>query len=211
MGTFFDYITATKPTFVGINADCTFDEETRMATVSVWGNMTDDFDEMMGTDARLTVYIVEDSLVAPQLNSGTWINNYTHNGVFRKAIGSIKGMPLNKTEQGKYNNVYETVIPSDWQWENLRVVAFVSRPITNYRQGFTDMYVNNAESFKFKKEGSGDLTGDVNEDGEVNIADVNEVIAMILSQSSDLKGDLNGDMEVNIADVNALMDIILNN
>ena len=211
LGTFFDYITATKPTFVGINADCTFDEETRMATVSVWGDMTDDFDEMMGTDARLTVYIVEDSLVAPQLNSGTWINNYTHNGVFRKAIGSIKGMPLNKTEQGKYNNVYETVIPSDWQWENLRVVAFVSRPITNYRQGFTDMYVNNAESFKFKKEGSGDLTGDVNEDGEVNIADVNEVIAMILSQSSDLKGDLNGDMEVNIADVNALMDIILNN
>ncbi len=211
LGSFFDFITATRPTFVGINADCTFDEETRMATVSVWGNMTDDFDEMMGTDARLTVYIVEDSLVAPQLNSGTWINNYTHNGVFRKAIGSIKGMPLNKTEQGKYNNVYETVIPSDWQWENLRVVAFVSRPITNYRQGFTDMYVNNAESFKFKKEGSGDITGDVNEDGEVNIADVNEVIAMILSQSSDLKGDLNGDMEVNIADVNALMDIILNN
>ena len=50
----------------------------------------------------------------------------------------------------------------------------------------------------------------MNEDGEVNIADVNEVIAMILAQSSDAKGDLNGDMEVNIADVNALMDIILN-
>ena len=199
-----------RPTFVGINADCTFDEETRTATVSVWGDMTDDFYEMMGEDARLTVYIIEDGLVAPQLNSGTWINDYTHNGVFRKALGSIKGQPLNKTDETHYNNVFETVIPADWQWNNLRVVAFVNRPITNYRQGFTDMYVNNAESFKFKKEGSGDITGDVNEDGEVNIADVNEVIAMILAQSSDAKGDLNGDMEVNIADVNALMDIILN-
>ena len=53
------------------------------------------------------------------------------------------------------------------------------------------------------------IVGDVNGDGEVNIADVNAVINMILSSPAE-NGDVNGDGEVNIADVNAIIDIILN-
>ncbi len=53
--------------------------------------------------------------------------------------------------------------------------------------------------------------GDVNGDGEVNIADINAVIDMILSGRFDPKGDVNSDGEVNIADVNVLIDIILGN
>ena len=56
----------------------------------------------------------------------------------------------------------------------------------------------------------GNKPGDVNGDGEINIADVNAVIDMILSGSGDMSGDVNGDKEVNIADVNALIDMILN-
>ena len=52
--------------------------------------------------------------------------------------------------------------------------------------------------------------GDVNADGEVNIADVNAVIDIILSQSGNKAADVNNDGEVNIADVNAVIDIILN-
>ncbi|MBR5725813.1 MAG: SUMF1/EgtB/PvdO family nonheme iron enzyme [Muribaculaceae bacterium] len=52
-------------------------------------------------------------------------------------------------------------------------------------------------------------TGDVNNDSEVNIADVNAVIDIILSGGSDLSGDVNGDGEVNIADVNEVINIIL--
>ena len=52
-------------------------------------------------------------------------------------------------------------------------------------------------------------TGDVNNDGEVNIADVNAVIDAILSNGSAGSCDVNGDGEVNIADVNAVIDIIL--
>ena len=51
--------------------------------------------------------------------------------------------------------------------------------------------------------------GDVNNDGEVNIADVNAVINMILTGEPDLVGDVNNDGEINIADVNAVIDIIL--
>ena len=54
------------------------------------------------------------------------------------------------------------------------------------------------------------LKGDVNGDGEVNIADVNAIIDMILTGNTQLNGDVNGDTEVNIADVNAVIDIILN-
>ncbi len=52
--------------------------------------------------------------------------------------------------------------------------------------------------------------GDVNNDGEVNVADVNAVIDVILSSGSSSLADVNGDGEINIADVNVLIDIILN-
>ena len=53
------------------------------------------------------------------------------------------------------------------------------------------------------------MPGDVNEDGEINIGDINFLIALILSSNSDPVGDVNGDNEVNVADVNVLIDIVL--
>ena len=53
------------------------------------------------------------------------------------------------------------------------------------------------------------IAGDVNSDGEVNIADINAVIDLILAGNSTAAGDVNGDGEVNIADINAVIDIIL--
>ena len=53
------------------------------------------------------------------------------------------------------------------------------------------------------------IKGDVNGDGEVNIADINAIIDIILSGSSSDTADVNGDGEINIADVNAVIDIIL--
>ena len=52
-------------------------------------------------------------------------------------------------------------------------------------------------------------SGDVNGDNEINIADVNAVITMILGGNPLPAGDVNGDGEVNIADVNAVINIIL--
>lgn len=61
-------------------------------------------------------------------------------------------------------------------------------------------FVTNAASIK----------GDVNNDGEVNIADVNAIIDVILGGSGyNTSGDVNVDGEINIADVNAIIDIIL--
>ncbi len=56
------------------------------------------------------------------------------------------------------------------------------------------------------------LPGDVNGDGEVNIADINALIDIILCgvDNSEGRADVNRDGEVNIADINAVIDIILN-
>lgn len=54
------------------------------------------------------------------------------------------------------------------------------------------------------------IPGDVNNDGEVSIADINAVIDMILKGEQDLRGDVNEDGEVTIADINAVIDVILN-
>ncbi|MBR5685097.1 MAG: carbohydrate-binding domain-containing protein [Muribaculaceae bacterium] len=53
------------------------------------------------------------------------------------------------------------------------------------------------------------MTGDVNNDGEVNISDVNALIDQILSGNTTAAGDVNADGEVSISDVNALINIIL--
>ena len=52
--------------------------------------------------------------------------------------------------------------------------------------------------------------GDVNCDGEINIADINFVIDAILSTNKSMACDVNGDGEINVADVNAIIDLILN-
>ena len=53
------------------------------------------------------------------------------------------------------------------------------------------------------------LSGDVNGDDEVNIADVNFLIDMILSGNVSAVGDVDNDNEVSISDINALINIIL--
>ena len=57
------------------------------------------------------------------------------------------------------------------------------------------------------------IKGDVNGDGEVNIADINALIDAILggnvSDETRQRADVNGDDEINIADINSVIDIIL--
>ncbi len=55
------------------------------------------------------------------------------------------------------------------------------------------------------------VKGDVNGDGEVNIADVNAAIDMVLTGNKNERGDVNGDGEINIADINEVINIILKN
>ena len=53
------------------------------------------------------------------------------------------------------------------------------------------------------------VTGDVNNDGVVNISDINVLVNMILTNNQSPAGDVNGDGQVNISDINATINIIL--
>ena len=84
-----------------------------------------------------------------------------------------------------------------------------------YVEGFLTVYRDALEFYPILiKGGLEPVRGDVNGDGEVNIADVNCVIDVILGarDADEFEGraDVNGDTEVNIADVNAIINIILN-
>lgn len=77
-------------------------------------------------------------------------------------------------------------------------------------------YVDNFTLYYTGEEGGpiDDMPGDVNGDNEVNVADINAVIDIILGGRADedtmRRADVNGDSEINIADVNAIIDLILN-
>ena len=80
--------------------------------------------------------------------------------------------------------------------------GYMNKPITGMTVG------GGCASFWYMKAPE-QLRGDVNGDGEVNIADINALIDGILSDELLDVMDVNGDGEVNIADVNALIALIL--
>ncbi len=77
-------------------------------------------------DLKLQVWLVEDSIVAPQVNKSQVINNYTHRHVLRGALngvwgedlqGAIKDVILNKTLE--YN------LPEKYDVKHCSIVGFV--------------------------------------------------------------------------------------
>ncbi|MBR0492494.1 MAG: family 10 glycosylhydrolase [Muribaculaceae bacterium] len=113
------------------------------------------------------------------------------------------------------NGQYETTLPA----EEIKVDGKLMVDGTTYyarcKTSYTDFDGDNHTtaygpviSFVYRE--TAGVKGDVNSDGEVNIADVNAIIDMILTGTVNPAGDVNGDSEVNIADVNAVIDIILN-
>ena len=206
---FYDELDA-APAFATININSTIDADTREAVITVNGDLTPDFDQMMGADSKLTVYITEDGVKARQLNSGTWVSNYIHNGVMRIALNTVKGNDLNRNGD-TYENVFTYTIPSAWDIDNLNVVAFISRPLTNGASGdYRDMYVNQANKRKLGEfDEPESLRGDVDLDGNVNIADVTALIDMLLQSTIGDNADVDLYGSVNIADVTALIDYLL--
>jgi len=75
---------------------------------------------------------------------------------------------------------------------------------------FSLILLSVAMAFAAPRPISSNIEGDVNADGEVNIADINVLIDHIMSSTFDIKGDLNHDGEINIADINYVIDLILN-
>ena len=215
---FFDYLAESIPSYATININSTFDATTRKAVVTIDGNITSDFDTMMGEDAKLSVFLTEDGLVYKQYDQGSWVEDYVHNHVFRKALGSEFGVAINKTSDTKYSNTFEITIPTDWNTNNMDIVAFISRPLANGATNvYTDMYVNQANKRKFGEydEPATSLRGDVDGDGVVGMDDLTALINYLVFNDTtglDMEGaDCCIDGNVNMDDLTALINYLVYN
>ena len=209
LSSFLDQL-AEAPSFATININSTIDEETNEATITIDGQITPDFFEMMGDDAKLTVYLTEDSLIYRQLNQGTWISRFQHDHVLRLALGSVFGNALNITGE-TFKNEFTVTLPTSWNTDKMEVVAFISRPPANGASGvYTDMFVNQANKRKLGEfDEPQTLQGDINADGIVGIDDVTTLIDQLLSGETTDISDVNGDGLAGIDDVTALIDFLL--
>ena len=72
------------------------------------------------------------------------------------------------------------------------------------------------KGLRYRPDQPGDVNGDVNCDGEVTIADANNVVDIVVmggnsGHTRSPAADVNGDGEINIADINAIINIIISN
>lgn len=212
LSSFYDYLAQT-PAFATININSKIDDATNVATVTVDGQLIPDFTAVMGEDAKLTVYLTEDSIIYRQLNNGTWVQRYQHDHVLRVALGSALGNDL-KITGNTFKNEFTYTLPSSWKKDKMDVIAFISRPLKNGESGvYTDLYVNQANKRKLGEfdEVPEILRGDVNKDGAITVADVSALIDYLLGgEEAPAEADCNLDSSVGIADVSALIDYLLN-
>ena len=113
------------------------------------------------------------------------------------------------------NGQYETTLPAEQIKVDGKLMEDGATYYARCKTTYLDFDGNNHStaygpviSFVYCARGELEV-GDVNCDGEINIADINAVIDMILSGNAAPAGDVNGDGEINIADINTLIDLIL--
>ena len=190
------------PALASLNIEPTYDESTRKLAIKVSGQLGEDFATIYGSTMGLTVYVTEDSLVARQLNQGTYVNDYLHNNVVRAIPSAFSGDVISVTGKTDFEKGYIVTLNSTWKPEKMHVIALAHRLGAG-----TDKEVINCEQVPLLSAG---VIGDINGDGKVDIADVNAVINMMLGKAEVVPAaDLDGDGKVDISDVNAVINLML--
>ena len=124
----------------------------------------------------------------------TWLGSYAMAGMTGMTAISCDATTVPALGENVWEGVKQSTIP----------LTVPTGSIEDYKTA--DQWCN----FKFA---STWLRGDVNNDGEVNIADVNTLVDIVLGGSFDSgtmqRADVNEDGEIGLADINAVLDIIL--
>ena len=108
-----------------------------------------------------------------------------------------------------------TWVPTDiGRYNYLNMSLRVSRTLRNARLRFVSWKADvNSNGAVRQIDMTSQLRGDVNNDGEVTIADVNAIIDVVLRAPDDealvARADVNRDNEVSVADINDILDIIM--
>lgn len=160
------------PTFAAVDLRADYNENTRQLNINVSGEAVADFKTFVGEDAVLTVYLLEDSIIARQISYDPYQhyeNEYVHNHVLRDVVSkNVFGDAINWTDDTHYSNDFTVTLDGSWNVNNMNVVAFISRPVKDDSE-VTDLWVNNANITRV-------LSGETGINGIVNGGeDVKEV------------------------------------
>jgi len=197
---FIDYeLAVTANVVVGITLEYNADSTAVTATVSGRRNAN-----YLADNPQVCIFLTEDNIRSSTQSGAdaTWMHQH-----LTRAYNSTWGDPV-EWDGNNFTNSATFSLNSSWDINNMHAVAF----IYNYdSDDKTNCAVGNCAQVPLvgNEEPEETLTGDVNGDGEVTIADVNAVIDYILAGTYSATADVNSDNEVTIADVNAVIDIIL--
>ena len=151
------------PSFSTVSIDSKLDDATGKLSIKVMGKLINGYQELIGDDARLTVYLTEDKVKGKQNTGGTMAKPTTHNHVLRKIVTGTLGDAL-QTNGNSYENDYEIELDDAWKSKNMHIIAFVSRPMketekdgkTALASAMNDLWVDNTNMVAV---GESDLTG----------------------------------------------------
>ena len=151
------------PSFSTVGIDSKLDDATGKLSIKVMGKFINGYQELIGDDARLTVYLTEDKVRGKQNTGGSIAKPTTHNHVLRKIVTNTLGDAL-QTNGNSYENDYEVVLDDAWKSQNMHIIAFISRPMkeqekdgkTALASAMNDLWVDNTNMVAV---GDSDLTG----------------------------------------------------
>ena len=121
-----------KDASLAILLDNTYNAGTRGLDIKV-GMLPD---QTLAGEYRLTVLITQDSIIDPQLNGVTLVQNYVHRHVVRDVVSAPSGDPiLEALEPGVLvNKTYNVVLPDTWDVKHCSVVAYIHKGLANDKE-----------------------------------------------------------------------------
>lgn len=137
-----------KPAYAWIDLDVEFNETDSILTINTSGKSVTE----LGGEPRLTIYVTEDNLATDRQagwNSERQGLYYQHN-VNRYIATNVWGDQVTLNEG--FEKEYNVKIQSNWNVDNLNVVAFVHNYSTkpNVKERYTDFNVYNAEKVQVR-------------------------------------------------------------
>lgn len=141
-----DELNASIPAFATVAIQSTLNGKD--LNIKVYGDAVEEFKNCVGDDAVVTVYLLEDGLVASQDSATVTVSNFVHNNVLRDVVtNNVYGDAINWTGATTYQNEFNVTLDDSWNAENMRVVAFIGRPVTE-TSTIDDVWVNNTNMVK---------------------------------------------------------------
>lgn len=117
------------PAYVALDIDPAYNTANRLLEVTVNAAITQgNASKIDGDNVRLFIFLVEDGLMAVQLNNREEIlESYRHDNVLRHILTATWGDAVEFDSDGNFSSAtYSYTLPTEWNRNNLRIVAFLA-------------------------------------------------------------------------------------